>query len=243
MPEGPSILIAKEEMAPFIGKKVVAVEGNSKTEIHRIENRVLIDIKSWGKHLLLCFDDFTVRIHFLLFGSYLVNDHKTNPLRLSLIFADGTINFYSASIKFLEGDVNTHYDWSVDVMNDDWDEEKALMKLSKIPNQLICDALLEQDIFAGVGNIIKNEVLYIERVHPESLVGKIPEKQWKNIVKKARSYSFDFLKWKKEFTLRQHWLAHRKNVCQRCNIPFHKMKTGKKNRRSYFCTSCQTLYV
>lgn len=37
MPEGPSIVIAKEQIAPFIGKKVLAVSGNSKTDIQRLE--------------------------------------------------------------------------------------------------------------------------------------------------------------------------------------------------------------
>lgn len=243
MPEGPSIVIAKEKMAPFIGKTVVEVSGNSKTDIQRMKNKTLIDIKSWGKHLLLCFDDFTLRIHFLLFGSYLVNEEKATPIRLSLKFAEGTLNYYSASLKFLEGDVNAYYDWSADVMNDQWDDKKAESKLSKIPDQMICDALLEQDIFAGVGNIIKNEVLYLVRIHPESTVGKLQKKDLKAIIRKARSYSFDFLKWKKEFTLRQHWLAHRKNICLRCDLPFHKIKTGKKNRRSYYCSSCQILHI
>lgn len=39
-------------------------------------------------------------------------------------------------------------------------EKKAKAKLKATPDELICDALLEQDIFAGVGNIIKNEILY-----------------------------------------------------------------------------------
>ncbi len=243
MPEGPSIVIAREQMLPFIGKKVVAVEGNSKAGIERIENKTLTDIKSWGKHLLLCFDDFTVRIHFLLFGSYLVNETKVTPLRLGLVFDSGIINIYSASVKFLEGDVNSHYDWSVDVMNERWDNKRALEKLGKMPNRLICDALLEQDIFAGVGNIIKNEVLYRVKVHPESLVGKIPGKDLKTIVKQAKIYSFDFLKWKMEYTLRQHWLAHTKKLCLRCNLPVYRKITGTKKRRSFFCTSCQKLFV
>lgn len=243
MPEGPSIVIAKEQMQSFVGKEVVAVEGNSKTDIQRMEHQVLSDIKSWRKHLLLCFNGFTVRIHFLLFGSYLINETKTTPLRLGLVFATGTINFYAASVKFLEGDVNTHYDWSVDVMNEHWDEKKALEKLGKIPAGLICDALLEQDIFAGVGNIIKNEVLYRVKIHPESLVGEIPAKDLKNIVKEARKYSFEFLEWKKEYTLKKHWLAHTKKVCLRCNLPIYRKITGKKNRRSFFCTSCQKLFI
>ncbi|HRO68823.1 MAG TPA: hypothetical protein PK951_00545 [Chitinophagaceae bacterium] len=42
---------------------------------------------------------------------------------------------------------------------------------------MVCDALLDQEIFSGVGNIIKNEVLYRIRVHPESLIGDIPLKK------------------------------------------------------------------
>ena len=33
MPEGPSLLIAKEEMLPFRNKKVLAVAGNTKTNV------------------------------------------------------------------------------------------------------------------------------------------------------------------------------------------------------------------
>jgi endonuclease-8 len=52
-------------------------------------------------------------------------------------------------------------------MNDEWNAKNAKARLKAEPTKLICDALLEQDIFSGVGNIIKNEVLYRIRVHPE----------------------------------------------------------------------------
>jgi len=52
---------------------------------------------------------------------------------------------------------------------------------------------LDQNIFAGVGNIIKNEVLFRICVHPGSKVGKLPAKQLNALVKEARNYSFDFL--------------------------------------------------
>lgn len=243
MPEGPSLVIAKERMLPFIGKIVIKVEGNSKLDIQRMENAILQDIKTWGKHLLLCFDDYTFRIHFLLFGTYLVNENKSTPIRLGLHFDNGFINFYSASIKILEGNVDEHYDWSVDVMNDAWNEETALKKLSQHPEELVCDALLEQDIFAGVGNIIKNEILYRLRIHPESVVGAIPKAHLQEIVAQARIYSFEFYEWKKAYILKKQWLAHTKTTCHRCNLPIIRKITGKKKRRSFFCTSCQELFV
>lgn len=243
MPEGPSIIIAKEEMAVFIGKKVVGTNGNSKIDIKRIEGKVLTDVKSWGKHLLLCFDDFTVRIHFLLFGTYLINDTKTTAVRLGLVFKGGHINFYAASVKVLEGPIDSHYDWSADVMNENWDATAALKKMSENKLELICDVLLDQDIFSGVGNIIKNEVLFRVGVHPNSTVGKIPSKKKIEIIEQASVYSFDFLRWKKEYELKKHWLVHTKKECSQCGKPLIKEHTGKKKRRSFYCITCQKLYI
>lgn len=243
MPEGPSIVIAKEEMTVFICKKVVEATGNAKIDMERIKGKVLTDVKSWGKHLLLCFDEFTIRIHFLLFGSYLVNETKSAVIRLGLAFNNGHINFYAASVKILEGSIDSHYDWSADVMSDQWSASKTIKKLSMNKEELVCDVLLDQDIFSGVGNIIKNEVLFRVSVHPNSLIDKIPPKKLKEITEQARNYSFDFLKWKKQYQLKKQWLVHTKKECTQCGKSLNKEYTGKKKRRSFFCTTCQKLYV
>jgi endonuclease-8 len=143
----------------------------------------------------------------------------------------------------LENPIDAQYDWAADVMNDMWDPVKARIKLKKKPAELAADALLDQDIFAGVGNIIKNEVLFRIRVHPESQVGSLPPRKLTELIKEARNYSFDFLQWKKAFELRKHWLAHTKSICPRDHIPFLKVKhLGKRKRRAFFCPKCQKLY-
>src|SRR6476619_2699649 len=119
MPEGPSLIIAREEMMPFKGKKVIAVTGNSKTDKDRLVNKKLIDIKTWGKHLLFCFDKFTVRIHFLMFGKYLVNAKKETTPRLSMVFSNGEINLYTCAVKMIEESLDEIYDWKADVMSDE----------------------------------------------------------------------------------------------------------------------------
>ncbi len=107
---------------------------------------------------------------------------------------------------------------------------------------MVCDALLDQQIFSGVGNIIKNEVLYRIKLHPETLVKNIPARKITELIKEARNYSFDFLKWKKEYVLKKHWLAHTKKICQRCDLPLIKKYCGQTNRRSFFCENCQVKY-
>lgn len=243
MPEGPSIKILKEEVQQFSGKKIKEVSGNSAVDIERLQGKTILDFKTWGKHFLICFDDFTVKIHLLMFGTYRINERKETQPRLSLIFSNGELNFYTCSVKILEGDINQYYDWREDVMNEKWDPKKAKLSLGKNPDEMICDAILDQNIFSGVGNIIKNEVLYRCKIQPESLVGKIPAKDLQHIINECSNYSFEFLIWKKNYELKKHWLAHTKKECLRCNVPMHKKQTGKKKRRSFFCTNCQKLHI
>lgn len=243
MPEGPSIVILKEAVSCFKGKKVLTATGNSKKiDFARITGRKITDFKSWGKHFLICFSGFTIRIHFLLFGSYAINDVRPAQPRLSLQFAKGNLNFYACSIQVLEKPLDDLYDWSSDVMSDAWDASAARRKLTAQPTMLVCDALLDQSIFAGVGNIIKNEVLFRIRIHPESLVGKIPAAKRRRLVTEAVRYSFQFLAWKKEFTLRKHWQAHTMKICPRDHVPFEKKYLGKTNRRTFYCPLCQVKY-
>jgi endonuclease-8 len=244
MPEGPSIILLKEAAMKFEGRKIIAVSGNSKIDQPRLLNKKVKAVRSWGKHFLLCFNEFSLRVHFLMFGSYMIDDQKPGrAIRLQLKFRNGEINLYSCSVKYVEGDVNTHYDWSADVMNEKWDPRKAARKLKLHPEMMVCDALLEQEIFAGVGNIIKNEVLYRIRVHPESKTGKLPAGRRKQMIGEARIYSFEFLEWKRNYVLRKHWLAHTKRTCVRCNLPIVKKYTGQKKRRSFFCMNCQKIYL
>ncbi len=244
MPEGPSIVILKEAIQEFKGEKIVSVTGNSKQDIKQLEGETIIDFKSWGKHFLICFKHFAVRIHFMLFGSYSINEKtETKLTRLGLHFESSALYFYACSVQFIYEDINKVYDWSGDVMSDTWSASKAKKKLKQLPEMLVCDALLDQHIFAGSGNIIKNEVCFRIKVHPESKIGALPEKQINNLVKEARNYSFDFLEWKKKFVLKKHWLAHTKRTCTRCNIPLIKKYAGKTKRRTFFCTNCQVLYV
>jgi endonuclease VIII len=243
MPEGPSIVILKDAVKHFKKKKLLDASGSTtKIELERLNGKTVTDFKSWGKHFLICFQGFFVRVHFLLFGSYLINETKATKPRLSLRFDNGELNLYAGSVILVEGSPDDVYDWSADVMNKKWDEKKAAAKLKKMPGTLVCDALLDQNVFAGVGNIIKNEVLFRIKLHPKTTVGNIPPGVMKQLLKEAVNYSFDFLEWKKAYVLRKHWLAHTKKICPRCEIPLHKEYLGKTNRRTFFCDNCQIIY-
>jgi endonuclease-8 len=245
VPEGPSLFILKEETARYVGQQIVEAGGNTTAiDTTRLVGQTILSLRTWGKHFLIELPDMAVRIHFLLFGTYRVNERRDKPPRLFVRMADGgEINFYACSVREIDTGLDSLYDWSADVMSETWNPARARKKLRAQPDMLACDALLNQDIFSGVGNIIKNEVLFRIRVHPSSLVGALPAPKLRALVEEARRYSFEFLEWKKQYVLKQHWLAHAKTTCPRCNIPFHKAHLGRTNRRSFFCERCQKRYV
>ncbi|HWT72177.1 MAG TPA: DNA-formamidopyrimidine glycosylase family protein [Oxalicibacterium sp.] len=243
MPEGPSLVLLKEETAAFAGKTIVRAEGLAKIDMARLSGQRIVALRTWGKHFLIELPELTVRVHLLLFGTYRINTHKDTRPSLGLHFTDGELNFYTSSVRMVEGPLDEQYDWSADVLSGLWNPAAARKKLRARPDMLVCDALLDQTIFSGVGNIIKNEVLFRIRVHPLSTVGALSDRKLRELVEQARAYSFDFLKWKRAFELKKHWLAHTKHTCPRCNIPFSKGLLGKTQRRSFYCERCQKKYV
>lgn len=65
MPEGPSMFLVKEAAKKFVGKKIIAFSGDSKIDQSILLDQVLIDFKSWGKHLLIYFNGLTLRVYFV----------------------------------------------------------------------------------------------------------------------------------------------------------------------------------
>ena len=199
-------------------------------------------VRGWGKHFLLEFSHVTLRIHLMMFGSYRIDARKDAAPRVALQFEKGEINFYACSVKLIDPPLDEVYDWRADVMSDAWDPRLARRKLKAMPDVLVCDALLDQTVFSGVGNIIKNEVLFRTGIHPGSRVGHLPPQKLTALIRQAREYSFDFLRWKRAFELKKNCKVHTKRVCPDCGGPVTKRYMGTTNRRTFFCSNCQRLY-
>ena len=201
--EGPSLYLAAKQLKPFRGKTVLSVSGNSKIEKERILKKKAKNIFSWGKHLIIQFDEFALRTHFLLFGAFeanvnnssLTGDYKRSYIpRLQLDFENGSIKLFNCSVKFLEtSNAKASYDFTIDIMSPKWDPDKAFDSISAKPGAEIADLLLDQEIFAGVGNIIKNEVLWRVCIHPQTKVKDIPPAELKELMQKPRNSPFFFI--------------------------------------------------
>jgi len=241
--EGPSLIILKEETKLFKGKEVLVAKGYAALDHKRLLNKKITDIKTWGKHYLICFKGFTVRIHFMLFGSYRINDSKNGKnASISLHFSNGTFDGYICKIKLLEGRPEDFYDWSLDMLSPEWDAKKVKkLLLGYPPESLIGDVLLDANLFSGVGNIIRNEVLYRVKIHPDSVLGAVPTRKLTDMIKQTQVYSYDFLEWKKINQLAKHWEVYTKKKCP-LGHTILKEYTGKTKRRSFICEQCMIKY-
>ena len=97
MPEGPSIVILREQATPLLGKTIARVQGNTTIEKERLLGQRIEALRSWGKHFLLGLPDFSLRVHFMLFGRYrivpLVKAHLGRTHRRSFFCEDCQVKY------------------------------------------------------------------------------------------------------------------------------------------------------
>jgi endonuclease VIII len=74
------------------------------------------------------------------------------------------------------------------------------------------------------------------------MVGSLPPKKKSALIREARNYSFDFLKWKRNYELRKHWLIYTKKTCPRDHVSVKKEYIGRTKRRTFYCEKCQISY-
>jgi endonuclease-8 len=263
MPEGPSLVIAVEELEPLRGRTISAVSGNSRQPKERLLGQTIRDIFSYGKYLNFQFDDFALRIHFMLFGSFRVGDPRPNREPRLAISVEGermaattvsgqvsddepaelpTAYFYACSVKFIEDpDIRAHYDFRTDIMSPNWDRAYVFREVRNLPaTTTVDDLLMDQRLFTGVGNIIKNEVLWRLKLAPSTRLGDLSPRQVGRLVSDARAYSQRFYELKKQYILRKNYQIYRKGVCPRgCDTKIRHEKTGTRERMSHWCPVCQ----
>lgn len=192
--EGSPLRVIAEELSLLTGKHVVKVSGNSKIQQERLQDQKVLKVFSWRKIFFLQFPGFSLKVHFFIFGSYRFNEERKGVVpRLTLTFSPDTLNLYNCSVKILSQlDVKNLYDKELDIMSENWNLTKVNSLVSNLSGAFICDGLLDQNVFAGVGNIIKNEALFMSRVHPLSVVEKIPKKKLEDIANEALKFSLSF---------------------------------------------------
>ena len=189
MPEGPSILHLRNKLLPFKGKIVKKAGGYGPLPTYWINGKKLLEICTWGKHLLFVFSSGTVRVHLMLFGEVCINERKKVNRSFFLEFAKGEINGYVVKAEKLKGSPEEVYDWRTDILHKNFDAAYVKLLLKEEAKKPIDDVLMDQNIFTGVGNKIRNEALYRAGIHPLSITGKIPAAKITKLIKEVLAYA------------------------------------------------------
>ncbi len=189
MPEGPSILHLRNRLLPFKNKIVKKAGGYGPMPTSWINGKKLQDIRTWGKHLLLIFSNGTVRVHLGLFGDVLVDERKKVNRSFFLEFAEGEINGYVVRAEKLQAPPDEVYDWRTDILSKAFDAAYVKALLKEQSKKTIEGILMDQKIFTGSGNIIRNEALYHAGIHPLSITGSIPAEKITSLIKEVVKFA------------------------------------------------------
>ena len=109
----------------------------------------------------------------------------------------------------------------------------------------IADALLDQSIAAGIGNVYKSEVLFLERVSPFARVAALDDDTLARLLRTARRQLRRNVGTSERRTTRGGqrnalWVYDRAGrPCARCGTPIRRVMQGPHARSTYWCPSCQ----
>lgn len=62
-----------------------------------------------------------------------------------------------------------------DVLGSDWDAAEAARRLTASPERELGEALVDQSVMAGPGNVYRSEVCFLAEVDPRTPVGALPD--------------------------------------------------------------------
>ena len=212
---------------------------------------------SRGKHLLTRVtrdeEAWTLHTHLKMEGAWRVFrsgqrwSRPTHQARVVLETSTATAVGFSLGIVELietadEAEVVGHL--GPDLLGPDWDEDEALRRLRADPDRPIGEALLDQRLLAGVGNMYMAELCFVSGLHPRTPVGQVTALP--RVVRRAQQMLMLNKERAQQTTtgnLREPLWVYRRDQapCRRCRTAIRVAMVGPpgRERASYWCPSCQ----
>ena len=256
MPEGDTYAKAAHRARNVLaGAVVTAVEGSAKA-IRRhspaILDRKVEAVRTVGKNLLIDFDSgLTVRIHLGMNGTVQVTppgrDRDLAGVRLGLRTDRGAVWAVGApkvevgkkrrSTGRLPGSARSP---GRRVRCQSFEERAGRYP----PDRPVCDFLLDQRVMAGVGNVYKSEVLFLERLAPDRTMATIDAATRRRLAERARRLMLPNTRRYNRSTRGlgdgSLWVYGRAGKpCRRCRTEIQEGWLGTPARITYWCPSCQ----
>ncbi|MBS7636767.1 hypothetical protein KEJ37_05475 [Candidatus Bathyarchaeota archaeon] len=207
---------------------------------------------SFGKNILLFFDNKAIRIHLMMFGAihiYGINDPLLKPkerVRLMVAGDRKKLVVYNAPIVELDEKSKIlgrlRRELGPDPLSNEWDGSKAFENIVKFSDEKIGTVLLNQSVIAGIGNILRNEILFRAGINPERKIRDLSAEEIKRIVDFARKLSDQFLDRKlhgKQIKDLLYVYNRFSGFCTVCAHPIKFYMQKPINRKTFVCENCQ----
>jgi endonuclease VIII len=213
-----------------------------------LTGQVVDEVLSRGKHLFIRVGKASIHSHLKMDGSWRVGDRPARvDHRARIILEAGDIRAVGVDLGVLEildrdNDEDAVAHLGPDLLGEDWDPVRAAANLSAGPERPIAEALLDQRVLAGVGNVYCNELCFLTGHLPTAPVSAIANPR--RLVARARDMLYaNRLRWNRCTTGdtragRQLWVYGRAGQpCRRCGTPINYDDSGE--RVAYWCPRCQ----
>jgi len=213
-----------------------------------------VNADSFGKNILIFFNGLAIRVHLMMFGAihiYNVDERLLKPEKLIRLLIKGDrkkLVVYNAPIVEADrADIllnSLKEELGPDPLSKDWNREEALKRLKKFSNEKIGVVLLDQSVIAGIGNILRNEILFRAGINPERTVQSLSEREITRLIEECETLARQFLKLKVEKkrikSLLQVYNNYR-GTCKACGGKIKFYMQQPINRKTFVCINCQRL--
>ena len=272
MPEGDSIFrTARLLHAALAGETAVRFDSmfpalNRVNDNRPLAGRSIESVAARGKHLLMTFsEDLILHTHLRMHGAWHVYRageswrRSVRDMRIHIqTDAHVAVGFRIPVAEFLTARQLARHEQlgrlGPDVLDPSFDPAEAARRIRGRGPEAVGDVLLNQQVLAGLGNVLKSEVLFVARVNPFARLDALTDQEIANIVDASRRLTtMSVLEPWQSLTpgagrrtttsldpSARLWVYGRAGKrCRVCGDAIHSRKTGVDARVTYWCPHCQ----
>lgn len=242
MPEGDALRRAALRLQPLVGHRVEASSPNPRGRVTgvaaAVDGRVLESVEAVGKHLLLRFEGGVVlRSHLRMNGRWRL-DPAGRPRVGSpwLLLRGGGVEATQWNGPVLSLDPSPVRRLGPDVMADGFDPARAAAVVRGQGGRLVGEALLDQALVAGIGNMWMAEALWHAGISPWRAAAEVDAGGLEDALRWVAGAMRDAVRGSRG----AHAVYRRAGrPCRRCGTPIASRGLGDDNRTAYWCPGCQ----